>query len=130
MKQRNSRQRNIILDELRKVYSHPSADEIYQIVRKKLPNISLGTVYRNLEKFCEQGIVKKLEYASSKKRYDGNLELHYHFNCQECGKIEDIPLDVITPKLNKDHPWVKKRKVLGNRLEYFGLCSFCLEKNG
>ena len=68
---RMTRQRRVILEELRKVKTHPSADEIYEIVRKRLPRISLGTVYRNLEILSESGDIQKLEPGCSLKRFDG-----------------------------------------------------------
>ena len=70
--QRNTRQREVILEELRKLRSHPTAPVLYEIVRRRLPRISLGTVYRNLELLAKSGVVRKLELSDSEARFDGN----------------------------------------------------------
>ena len=77
---RMTRQREIILQELRKVTSHPSADEIYLMVRKVMPKISIGTVYRNLELLFQRGLVAKIEISGSQMRFDGNPQKHYHIS--------------------------------------------------
>ncbi len=87
---RMTKQREIILEELRKLKTHPTASDLYDIVRKRLPKISLGTVYRNLEILAEMGLIKKLEIAGKEKRWDGDISKHYHFRCVKCGKVEDI----------------------------------------
>jgi Fur family ferric uptake transcriptional regulator len=68
-----TRQRKVILEELRNVDTHPSADEIYEMVRKRLPHISLGTVYRNLEILSETGAIQKLELGCAQKKFDGKV---------------------------------------------------------
>lgn len=75
-KMRMTRQRKIILEEVRKVNTHPSADEIYEMVRLRLPRISLGTVYRNLEILSELGKIQKLQLSGSLKRFDWNTNKH------------------------------------------------------
>lgn len=73
-----TRQRSVILEELRKVTTHPSADGIYEMVRKRLPRISLGTIYRNLEILFENGDIRRLDTGSHLRRFDGRAEDHYH----------------------------------------------------
>jgi Fur family ferric uptake transcriptional regulator len=68
-----TRQRKVILEEIRKTDSHPTADELYQRVRQRLPHVSLGTIYRNLETLAASGLIQKLEMGGSQKRFDGNL---------------------------------------------------------
>ena len=68
-KTRMTRQRRVILEEIRRTNSHPAADEIYERVRKRLPRISLGTVYRNLDVLCELGEIQRLELSGAMKRY-------------------------------------------------------------
>ena len=81
---RVTRQRTVILEELRKLTCHPTADELCDIVRRRLPHISLGTVYRNLDHLAEEGIVLRLDMAGKSKRYDGNIQPHQHGVCDEC----------------------------------------------
>ncbi|MCK9995096.1 MAG: transcriptional repressor [Candidatus Krumholzibacteria bacterium] len=121
---RNTPQRRVILEELCLLKSHPTAAELYAIVRKRLPRISLGTVYRNLEVLHEDGVIDKMEFAGAESRFDGNTELHYHVRCTECGRIEDIfPLDwEQTPAQPAE---LAGFQVTGYRLEYFGICPDC-----
>jgi len=84
---RLTNQRRIILEELKSVTTHPTADEIYGMVRQKMPRISLGTVYRNLEVLSSLGLVRKLENAAGQKRFDGDVSPHHHIRCEVCGKV-------------------------------------------
>lgn len=83
-------QRQTICEELCKLTSHPTADELYDIVKKRMPQISLGTVYRNLEQLAECGVVLKLETAGRQKRFDGNPAPHHHIRCKVCGAVRDL----------------------------------------
>ena len=91
---RMTRQRNVILEELRKVDTHPSADEVYDMVRRRLPRISLGTVYRNLEILSQNGRIQKLEIGGTQKRFDGNPANHYHLRCIHCDRLADAPAGI------------------------------------
>ncbi len=121
---RMTKQRKVILDELRKACSHPSADEVYEIVRKRLPRISLGTVYRNLEVLTEIGEIQTLELAGTLRRYDGNPEPHYHIRCVRCDLVEDASMEAI-PNLEEKLTSQTGFKILGHRLEFLGLCGKC-----
>ena len=124
---RMTRQRSIILEELRKIDSHPSADEIYEIVRQRMPRISLGTVYRNLEILAEQGEIQKLESGSSLKRFDGTPEKHYHIRCVCCDQIVDAPVGPLI-KTKDDIHRSTDYKIIGHRFEFIGVCPECSEK--
>jgi Fe2+ or Zn2+ uptake regulation protein len=93
-KSRNTRQRAVILDILRKhESSHPTADTIYREARKFLPNISLGTVYRNLNFLRDQGQVREIRSNNeSSSRFEGRNPPHAHFHCTVCQRVHDIPL--------------------------------------
>ena len=116
----------MILEELQLCRNHPSADEVYLRVKERLPRISLGTVYRNLDLMASRGLLRQLHTSSGQKRFDPIVEEHCHFRCSTCGKIEDIPVAVEVPKLDPHHPWVRERKIHGARPEYYGLCPDCL----
>ncbi len=121
--QRNTRQRRIVLEELRKVTSHPTATELYKAVRERLPKISLGTVYRNLDLLSQLGEVQKLKSGGAQIRFDGNPEQHYHIRCLRCGSVADAhrpPLDISADDLQQNG-----YKVLGHRLEFIGVCPRC-----
>jgi Fur family ferric uptake transcriptional regulator len=87
-----TRQRKVIFEELLKQNDHPSADEIYQMVRRRIPRISLGTVYRNLEVLASMGKIQKLELSGALKRYDWNTNKHYHIRCVCCDRVDDAPI--------------------------------------
>ncbi len=126
---RNSRQRRVILEELRKQKSHPTAAGLYRIVRKRLPKISLGTIYRNLEILSREGIINKLGSSGSEARFDGEVDRHYHIRCSQCGKIDDL-YDFSLNKINKRPEKLNGYLVLGHNFEYVGICLDCQKKNG
>ena len=119
-----TRQRGIILEELRKITTHPSAAEIYERVRKHLPRISLGTVYRNLEILSELGEIQKLEAGSSMKRFDGNPVSHYHIRCICCDRVVDAPVEPLI-NTSKDIHEATNYKIIGHRFEFIGVCPAC-----
>ena len=123
---RMTRQRKVILEELRKVVTHPSADEVYEMVRKRLPRISLGTVYRNLEILSETGEIQKLEFGCNLKRFDGIARDHYHIRCLHCDRVIDAPtgFDLIVKHESKT---ANGFKIIGHRLEFLGICPDCLK---
>ena len=97
---RMTRQRAVILEELRKTTTHPTADELYGKVRERLPRISLGTVYRNLDFLADSGEIRRLEAAGTTKRFDGNMVEHQHVRCLCCGRIGDIMTPLPTPPVS------------------------------
>ncbi len=121
---RKSHQREVILEELRKVKSHPTAATLFKLVSKQLPKISLGTIYRNLELLSKKGIIQKLEVGGSKARYDGDINKHYHICCTECGKIDDV-YEISEKILNVDLSNIKGYDVEGYHINFYGICSDC-----
>ena len=89
---RFSRQRQLILDTVCSLHCHPTADDIYSIVKSRIPGISLGTVYRNLNVLAEEGLIQKIALGKSTERYDSRLDSHYHMICLKCGRVVDVPL--------------------------------------
>ena len=122
--QRQTRQRQVILEELGKLKSHPTAAALYELVRRRLPSISLGTVYRNLELLSANGLIGKLELNGAHCRFDGNTEPHDHIRCTCCDRVDDlqpVALDAITLA---GQDWAGY-EVQGRRLEFFGVCPQC-----
>ena len=124
---RNTPQRRVILQELCQTESHPTASDLYAIVRRRLPRISLGTVYRNLEVLHEDGIIHKMEFAGSEARFDGNISPHYHVRCTECDRVDDV-FSLEPGQKPHQPPQLGGYQVTGHRLEYFGVCPDCLDK--
>ena len=124
---RITKQRQVILEELRSVTSHPTADDMYDMVRRRLPNVSLGTVYRNLEILAESGVVQKIDIGGTKKRFDGNVEVHYHLRCVVCGRVDDVHFDTGVD-LEALAAVMTDYSILRHRLEFIGICPNCERK--
>lgn len=122
--QRNTRQRQVILEELRKLNTHPTAVGLYEIVRRRLPKVSLGTVYRNLELLAQIGAIQKLDFARSKARFDGNPDRHHHVRCTGCGRVDDIQGPTLDLSGVKDND-CRGYEILDYRLELVGVCPRC-----
>lgn len=121
-------QRQIILEELGKVTSHPTANEVYDMVRKRLPRIGLGTVYRNLELMADSGVILKLEVGGTQKRFDATITPHYHIRCSSCGKVDDVHIEV-QHQINQLAKSASSYEILGHHIEFTGVCHSCQEND-
>jgi len=122
---RLSKQRKVILEELRKVKTHPTADEVYDMVRKIIPRISLGTVYRNLEFLSSKGLVLKLGAPGAQKRFDGTPEPHPHIRCAICTAVADVECEIEVPEIPSS--CTSGFKILNTNVEFVGVCPKCQE---
>ncbi len=121
-------QRQIILEELSKVKTHPTASEVYDMVRKRLPRIGLGTVYRNLELMAENGMIVKLEVGGTQKRFDATTDAHYHIRCSCCGRVDDIDVPVLDSLVDEASE-NSSYQIIGHHIEFTGICSKCREED-
>jgi len=124
---RETRQREAILKILRNTKSHPTADLIYEEVRKEIPNISKGTVYRNLKVLREGGQISELNLNGTVSRFEAKQESHYHFRCEQCGRVFDVdePVDrALDRKVAKRTGF----KISYHQLEFRGVCHDCQHK--
>ena len=121
-------QRQIILEELGKVKSHPTANEVYDMVRKRLPRIGLGTVYRNLELMADSGCILKIEVGGTQKRFDATVAPHYHVRCSVCGKVDDIDI-AVQEQINQAAREACDYKILGHHIEFSGTCADCTARS-
>jgi Fe2+ or Zn2+ uptake regulation protein len=120
---RMTKQRRVILDQLSKPNVHLSADEIYARVRDVMPNISLGTVYRNLEILSKAGMIKKLNMAGPRSQYDGGMHRHYHVTCRRCGRVSDVSAE---PFGDLDGAAEAEGfDIVGHELQFEGVCHEC-----
>ena len=124
---RMTKQRRTILWALEMDESHPTADEVYERVRRELPRISLGTVYRNLDVMSEQGIIKKLEFGGSQSRWDGDPHQHYHIRCICCDRVDNVQYEPGS-QLETAVATPANYRVVGYHLEFVGMCAEC-DKN-
>ena len=123
---KHSRQREKILEALKNTKTHPTASYVYEMVREEIPNISLGTVYRNLSKLSADGKILKLDLGTGSEHFDGDLSAHYHIICTKCKKITDVYEHECT--LNEFAKKYFSGKITGHSLVFYGECSDCLEK--
>jgi Fur family transcriptional regulator, peroxide stress response regulator len=121
---RYSKQRDLILKLLKSTDKHPSADWIYEKLREEISNISVGTVYRNLNILISLGLVKKIDFNSNHDRFDANMDNHYHFICENCGEIIDIDVPVEI-KVDFDNRF----KVKFHNIQFYGICENCSKKD-
>jgi len=123
---RKSRQRDAILRVVRDMTSHPTANWIYDQVRGEIPNISLGTVYRNLRLLVEEGQISEIELARTLSRFDGNTQYHHHFICEQCGRVFDVGNDERMERAMVDEMSQGTGfKITHHRYELYGLCKDC-----
>ena len=121
-----SRQREIIFSALKENVVHPTAEYLYSVLKEKDPNISLATLYRNLNQMAEKGLIKKIDGLESASHYDHNIHEHYHFICKKCKKVFDISSNV-APEIV-----VKTKAETGFEIDSYdivfsGLCKDCFE---
>ena len=118
-----SKQREAILNVLCSTYTHPTAGEIYHRVRQVIPNISLGTVYRNLAALSEAGEILSISVGDGYEHFDGNNAPHIHLHCRECSAIIDAPL---ADDLIANAAAAKGFKPETSIYVVYGVCSDCL----
>lgn len=122
---RMTKQKRVVFEVLASTKSHPTADWIYQQARREVPDISLGTIYRNLQVLLSEQKIRELNYGKGQSRFDANPMPHHHFVCEQCGQVIDFPMGAppVSPQLLALAPG----HVQGYRLECYGLCRDCLE---
>ena len=121
--QRVTTQRRLILEVVKRTDSHPTAEWVYRRVRRRLPRISLGTVYRNLKLLAEEGLIQGLDNRGF-GRYDGNTARHHHFTCQRCGRVFDLEAQA-DRALERRIAARTGFAIAYHRIEFYGLCSSC-----
>ena len=122
-----SKQRESIKNFLVTRYDHPTAETVYLNIRREFPNISLGTVYRNLNLLAEIGEIQKLSPGIGPDRFDGNPAPHYHFICRHCGCVMDLTvsgLDHINILAGQDFDG----EIEGHITYFYGACPSCIRK--
>jgi len=122
-------QRTEIFRKVASTAEHPDAETIHRGIRKRMPHVSLDTVYRTLHRLAEEGIILELQLAGGPVRFDANMVPHGHFMCTACGLIRDFPsvdlADFKPPQ--KVRNWGELRS---SHLEIRGICAECLARCG
>jgi len=122
-----SRQKELIYSLVASTMSHPTADWVYQNARRKMPHISLGTIYRNLNTLVQEGRILAIANSRDPVRYDANTSRHSHLKCVRCGLMLDVPETEID--FMPRSPKTRQFKVLEYRVEVLCLCPDCRNKN-
>jgi Fur family ferric uptake transcriptional regulator len=125
---RRTRQREVVLELVRSTMDHPTADWVYRQARRRLPRISLGTVYRNLKRLAAEGLIREIHAAGQGTRFDGNTGQHHHVRCVACGRVNDLPASIDTRREEAAARALNFR-ILGHHVEIQGLCPRCQDVN-
>jgi len=121
---KKSIKREKILELVQGTDSHPTATWVYDRLKEEYPDLSLGTVYRNLNILVEQGKIKKIDFGSTFDRFDPVSTPHYHFICEKCGSITDLKMPV-NEALNKTVSDATSFTITRHRTEFYGICDRC-----
>ncbi len=127
-KAKHFKKRDAILSCLRATHTHPSAEWVHAQVRSEYPDISLGTVYRNLAMFKAQGIISSLGTVDGVERFDFNTEPHVHFICTHCSRVDDLPQMEIPASLSRSADRYSGGHAEICNLSFTGICRECLGK--
>jgi len=122
---RDTKQKRLILSIINNTFTHPTAEEIYNICKECIPNISLGTIYRNLNLMADQGLIRRIKMTNNIDRFDHAKDAHAHFICANCGKIIDLDESYVV-KIEK----IDKNKVIDYEVNYKGICEECQREDG
>ena len=121
------RKRDAILDYLRQSKAHPSAEMIYAQLKFQIPDLAMGTVYRNLTLFKKQGLVSSVATVSGVERFDGNTQPHVHFICSDCDAVIDLNEMQVPEALSSAAASCSGGQVSGCQLSFSGTCRQCLK---
>jgi Fur family transcriptional regulator, peroxide stress response regulator len=123
-KLRSSNQRSLVHQIVESAQDHPTAQAVFERARRRLPAISLGTVYRNLQLLAEQGLLLERKVDKRPARYEANRYRHYHICCLQCGALEDLSVPyqkVLDRRVQK----MVQYKLQEHRMEFYGICPQC-----
>lgn len=126
MMQRNTVQQAAVLDAVKYLANHPTADQVYDYIKDINPGLGRATVYRNLNKLSENGQLAKIKMFGSADRYDHNIHQHYHFVCEQCGAFCDIDIPYMA-EINEKYKNFGGRRINRHQIVFDGLCQICAE---
>ena len=124
---KRSKQRDAIMEYLKNTTEHPTADMVYTHIREQFPNISLGTVYRNLSLLSSLGEIKKFSCEDNADHFDYHTHPHYHFVCKKCNAIRDMEIQTVDT-LNQMANESTNGQIEEHTIFFYGVCNDCLEK--
>jgi Fe2+ or Zn2+ uptake regulation protein len=125
LKERNTKQKTFIRSALKSVRTHPTAEAVHEMIAKDCPEIGIATVYRNLNRLSESGIIRRISVNNSPDRFDGDLTPHYHLCCDECGRFDDFFDDRSQDTLRKFVEDESGFSLSRQETVFYGLCPNC-----
>ena len=121
---RSSNQRSLVQEIVETADDHPTAQEVFERARKRIPSISLGTVYRNLQLLVDEGLLSERKVDNRPARYEANRHRHYHICCSQCGALEDLSIPY-QKLLDRRVQKTVRYKLQEHRMEFYGICPQC-----
>ncbi len=128
MARRNTIQRQLVISAVRALADHPSAEEVYDEITKEYPDISKGTVYRNLNSLVECGLLGKVSVPNGADRFDHVLSRHYHIKCTECGAFRNVENFAYIPDMDAKVAAVTGYQMNHHDIVFSGICPDCQKK--
>ena len=126
-RRRKSRQREIIFEIITKDKTHPTAQIVYDILRKEMPSVSLGNVYRNIRILVEEGRIQYRNFGDGIEHYDAIVGLHYHFVCERCKTATDFSMPLQADIVERAKK-ITRHTITGHAIHFFGICDKCKKK--
>lgn len=126
---KHSRKRDAILDCIRNTKCHPTADWVYQQLKPEIPDLSLGTVYRNIAMFKQEGVIQSVGVVNGLERFDFNTAPHTHFVCTDCCQVLDLDEIELPPEILEQTERCFGGRIGGYQLQFSGQCADCARKN-
>jgi len=121
---RKSSQREKIYEIILSGRSHPTALDLYEMIRREMPAASLGNIYRNLGILVEDGRLIKIKFGDDTEHYDATVSVHYHFACRKCGNVMDLEMPVQEDIIAKAQKFCG-HELTGHSIQFFGTCEKC-----
>lgn len=128
MPEKFSRKREALYNALRATTVHPTAEWLYAALRPEYPDLSLGTVYRNLKKFCAEGKARSVGVINGQEHFDANVSPHTHLICRSCGTVRDLFEINVSDEIAQQAADVSGYQITGVSLRLMGLCPSCKKK--
>ena len=125
MPARNTVQRAIIVDELRRLANHPTADEVYDAVHAEHTSISRATVFRTLGRLADEGLVGRVRINNGADRFDHRTFAHYHVRCSRCGRVDDVMVPLLDESVERMAEQASGYRIEGHTLQFDGVCPSC-----
>ncbi len=124
---RKSWQRERIYSYILESSLHPTAQQVFQALKKEMPKLSLGNTYRNIRILVEEGRLSSRKFKDGVERFDATTELHYHLVCERCGAVQDLDMPALKGIVRKAQKY-STVPILGHTIQFFGICGQCSRK--